>query len=270
MYAHFLSNAFVAYEALSEYNKPIYAAIGEYNNLEVRKAYYSSAYFSSILRKISGFIAVSPQIRNRLIKYGVKENKIMLKPNAVNLDIFYPRNKLEMRSKYSLPKDKILAIFVGRFVENKGPKMMLKATENLEGLGLIFVGGGPQILEGNNVVYKDSVSSAKVPELLSAADLFVLPTLHEGSCNAIVEAMACGLPIISSDIPEIHFQCDPSFSILVDPLNVKALESAIKSILGDEERSAEMSKNALEHSKNFEIGERAFSILNFIQGKLEE
>ena len=270
VYAHFLANAFIAVEALSEYNKPIYAAIGEYNNLEVRKAYYSSAYFSSILGKISGFIAVSPQIRDRLIKYGVKENKIKIKPNAVNLDIFYPRNKLKMRSKYSLPKDKSLAIFVGRFIENKGPKMLLKATENLEGLGIIFVGFGPQILEGNNVVFKDSVPSEKVPELLSAADLFVLPTWHEGSCNAIAEAMACGLPIISSDIPEIHFQCDPSFSILVDPLDVKAIESAIDSILSDEDRREEMSKHALEYSKNFEIGERAFSILNFIQGKLEE
>ncbi|MEY8020103.1 glycosyltransferase family 4 protein [Muriicola sp. SD30] len=270
VYAHFLASAFIAVEALSEYNKPIYAAIGEYNNLEVRKAFYSSAYFSSILGKINGFIAVSPQIRDRLIKYGVKENKIIIKPNAVNLDIFYPRDKLKMRSKYGLPKDKILAIFVGRFIENKGPKMLLNATQNLEGLGLIFVGGGPQILEGNNVVFKDSVISEKVPELLSAADLFVLPTWHEGSCNAIVEAMACGLPIVSSDIPEIHFQCDPSFSILVNPLDIKAIESAIKSVVNNEGRRGEMSKNALEYSKNFEISERAIGILNFIQGKLEE
>ena len=270
VYTHFLASAFIAVEALSEYNKPIYAAIGEYNNLEVRKAFYSPSYFNSILGKINGFIAVSPQVRDRLINYGVNQDKIMIKPNAVNSDVFYPRNKLEMRSKYNLPKDKILAIFVGRFIENKGPKMLIKATQNLEGIGLVFVGGGPQILEGDNIVFKDSVISEKVPELLSASDLFVLPTWHEGSCNAIVEAMACGLPIVSSDIPEIHFQCDPSFSILVDPLDVKAIENAIELILSDEERRSKMSRNALEYSKNFEIGERASSILNFIQGKIEE
>jgi len=268
VYAHFLANAFIAVEALSEYNKPVYAAIGEYNNLEVRKAYYSKAYFSSILDKISGYIAVSPQIKDRLVNYGVDENKIMIKPNAVNSTVFYPRNKQEMRSKYKLPKDKFLIVFVGRFIENKGPKVLLKATENLEGLGLIFVGSGQQVLEGNHIVFKDSVSSKEVPELLSAADLFVLPTWHEGSCNAIVEAMACGLPIISSDIPEIRFQCDPSFSILVDPLDVKAIESAIDSIVSNQEKSAQMAKNALDYSKNFEIGERALSILNFIKGEV--
>ncbi|WP_350291628.1 glycosyltransferase family 4 protein [uncultured Croceitalea sp.] len=270
VYAHFLKNAFVAVEALSEYNKPIYGAIGEYNMLKVRKAFYSSAYFSSVLEKINGFIAVSPQVKERLIEYGVKENKIIIKPNAVNSDIFYPRNKLEMRSKYDFPKDKILAIFVGRFVENKGPKVLLEATKNQKGLGLIFVGRGPQILEANNIIFKDSVPSEKVPELLSAADLFVLPTWNEGSCNAIVEAMACGLPIISSDIPEIRFQCDPSFSILVDPLDVKGIESAIDSIISNEHKRAEMSKHAMEYAKKFEIGDRALSILNFIQGKSEE
>ena len=94
--------------------------------------------------------------------------------------------------------------------------------------------------------------------------------LDLSTARAIVEAMACGLPIISSDIPEIHFQCDPSFSILVDPMDEKAIENAIQSILVDKDKRTEMSKNALEYSKNFEIGERAFSILNFIQGKVEE
>ena len=267
VYAHFLANAFVAVEALSKYNKPVYAAIGEYNNLEVRKAYYSNTYFSSMLKRISGYIAVSPQIKDRLVDYGVEENKIMIKPNAINAAVFYPRNKQEMRSKYGLPKDKILAIFVGRFIENKGPRMLLKATENLEGLGLIFVGSGIQTLEGDHVVFKDSVSSKEVPELLSAADLFVLPTWHEGSCNAIVEAMACGLPIVSSDIPEIHVQCNPSFSILVNPHNVNDIESAITSIVSNKEKREEMSRNALQHSKNFEIGERALSILNYIEAK---
>ena len=122
-------------------------------------------------------------------------------------------------------------------------------------------------MEGEHIFFKNSVTSKEVPELLSAADLFVLPTWHEGSCNAIVEAMACGLPIVSSDIPEIQVQCNSSFSILVNPHNVNDIERAITSIISNKERRVEMSKNALQHSKNFEIGERALSILHFIQGK---
>ncbi len=270
IYCHFLTNAIVAQRALGKFKKPIFAAIGEYDNLNVRRNYYSTSTYKKYLDNVSGFIAVSPKIKERLIEHGADKRKIIVEPNAVDFELFYPRRKEEMRIKYGLPLDKKLVIFVGRFLENKGPLRVLKAVECNQELGAIFVGGGPQKVEGKVVVFNKKVAREEVPELLSAADLFVLPTLHEGSCNAIVEAMACGLPIISSDIPEIQFQCDPSFSILVDPLDVKALESAIDSIISNENRRAEMSKNALQYSKNFEIGERAMSILNFIQGKSKE
>jgi glycosyltransferase involved in cell wall biosynthesis len=92
----------------------------------------------------------------------------------------------------------------------------------------------------------------------------VLPTLHEGSCNVIIEAMACGLPIISSKIPEIEFQCDDSFSILIDPLNIDQLKHSIAILLADEEKIAKMGKAAIEHSKKFDLQQRAIKILNFI------
>lgn len=268
VYAHFLSNAFVAVKALAEYNKPIYAAIGEYDNLNVRRNFYSSYEYKKYLDAISGFIAVSPQVQERLIEHGADKRKIIVEPNAVDLELFYPRKKEEMRIKYNLPLDKKLVIFVGRFLENKGPLRVLKAVEGNQELGAIFIGGGSQKIEGEVVVFNKKVTRDLVPELLSAADLFVLPTLHEGSCNAIVEAMACGLPIVSSDIPEIRFQCDPGFSILVDPLDVNQIRSAINDVTNDEIKISNMSKNALGYSKKFDIKERANRILDFIQNEV--
>jgi glycosyltransferase involved in cell wall biosynthesis len=268
VYAHFFTNAFIAISALSCYNKPIYAAIGEYYHIDIRRSYYSKKYFDDMIAKIAGFIAVSPQIEQKLLSLGIDKNKITIKPNGVDFKIFYKRDRIEMRKKYGLPLDSKLVIFVGRFVPDKGPHKLLEAIEKMENVGVILAGSGELNLQSEKIVFNNSVSPEKVPELLSAADVFVLPTLHEGSCNAIIEAMACGLPIVSSNIPEIKVQCDPSFSILVDPLNVSELRDAITTIIEDKEKKDTMSSNALLSSRKYNLEERALSIANFIEGNV--
>lgn len=263
VYAHFLVNAFVAVQALASYRKPIYAAVGE-SNIDQRKGLFHPHYFKKNISQINGFIAVSPLLKDKLISFGVPEDQIIVSPNAVDFGLFYKRNKLEMRRKHQLPLNKKLIIFVGRFLHHKGPMRILEAVDQLEDIGLIFVGNGDQILESDKIVFKDRVASEVVPELLSAADVFVLPTLQEGSCNAIVEAMACGLPIISSHIPEVKVQCDPSFSILVNPLDTDAIRSALKKMFDEDGKIDQMSKNALQYAKQFDIKERAKMILNFV------
>ncbi|PRX55297.1 glycosyltransferase [Flagellimonas meridianipacifica] len=263
VYTHFMMNGIIAANAVNKYKKPIFCAIGESDLLSFAKR-YSETYFKESIGRLKGFIAVSNKLKGQLIDFGVSENKIFMKPNAVDLTKFYKRNKEEMRNKYNLPTNLKLIAFVGRFMEHKGPLRVLEAAKDLKDVGILFIGSGPQEPQGPSVVFKGSVPSFQIPELLSSADLFVLPTQKEGSCNAIAEAIACGLPIVSSDIPEVRDQCDPSFSILVDPMDVEALKHAIGSIIEDEQRSEEMSKKALETSKDFEIGERASSILGFI------
>jgi len=264
VYAHFLSNAFIANRALRSFDKPVFAAVGEYRNIDVRRAYYSTNFYSKTLSEITGFIAVSPQVQDKLISLGIPEERIIMKPNGVDSNFFYKRDKNEMRKKHQLPIDVKLGIFVGRWVKDKGPLRVLEAAKNIDNLKLIFVGSGHQDVSGEKTVFARKVPVKVVPELLSAADFFVLPTLHEGSCNAIVEAMACGLPIVSSDIPEIRVQCDPSFSILVDPMSVEAINKAMNSIVSSNEKQGEMSQNALQYSRNFNLTERAKDILNFI------
>lgn len=269
VYSHFMVNGIIAVNALKKYNKPVFVAIGESDLTSFTKR-FPRKYFNRSIMQLRGFVAVSNKLKNQLLGYGISEDVIFMKPNAVDLSKFYKRNKSEMRKKYGLPEDLKLAAFVGRFMSHKGPLRVLKAVENLDHVGALFIGKGPQDPDGPSVIFKDRVPSYKIPELLSAADIFVLPTQKEGSCNAIAEAIACGLPVVSSDIPEVADQCNPSFSILVDPLDVKALEKAIDSILGDEQKSKEMSENALKNSKNFEIVERASSILNFIESRMAD
>lgn len=267
VYAHFMMNGISAVNALKSYKRPFFVAVGE-SDLKSFTKRYPKDYFYNSIKQIHGFVAVSNKLKGQLIDFGVSNENIFMKPNAVDLSKFYKRDKEKMRRKYGFPIDLKLVAFVGRFLPHKGPLRVLEAVKNLTNVGVLFIGNGPQEPTGPSVVFKDSVPSYKIPELLSAADIFVLPTEKEGSCNAIAEAMACGLPIVSSNIPEVMDQCNPTYSLLVDPLDVNALERAIDSILSNEHRAEEMSNNALESSKNFEIGERAASILNFIEGKI--
>jgi len=263
VYAHFLDNAFIAVRALSKYGKPIYVAVGE-SNLEARELRYTKKYLRKSIAAIDGFIPNSPILKDKLIAYGAKKDKIIVRPNGVDLKRFTKRDKIEMRRRHNLPLDKKLVIFVGRFINQKGPLRVLKATSKMSDIGLIFIGSGVQKFESDKIVFKGKVPSEIVPELLSAADIFVLPTLKEGNCNAIVEAMACGLPIVSSKIPEVEVQCDPSFSILVDPMKVNEIAKAIDLVLNDDEKAQTMSKNSIKIAKKLDITERAKSILEFI------
>ncbi len=269
VYTHFMINGIIAVSALKEYGKPIFCAIGESDLVSFTKR-YPKKYFDQSISGLNGFIAVSNKLKGQLMSYGIPEKKIFMKPNAVDLQRFYRRDKGDMRKKFGFPNELKLVAFVGRFMPHKGPLRVLEAVEKLDNVGVLFIGSGPQDPKGESVVFKGSVPSFEIPELLSAADVFVLPTQKEGSCNAIAEAIACGLPIVSSNIPEVKDQCHPSFSILVDPMDVNALKVAIHSVISDNQKCLEMSKNALDYAKNFEIGDRALSILNFIEARMKD
>lgn len=270
IYCHFISNALITLEALSEFNIPIFVGVGEYFNIDKIKSFYSSKKYFSLLKSISGFIAVSQLIKNKLLSFDVDSKLIELAPNGVDL-MQYRRNRTKSyyRKKLGLRENATIAIFVGRFIENKGPIRVLKAVELLENeVDGIFIGQGNQQFESDKILIKGKFSHDMVIQFLLASDVFVLPTLHEGSSNAIIEAMACGLPIVSSNIPEIRSQCDSSFSILVDPMDIYAISKAINSILSDSDMNKSMSDAALKHSEKFDIGIRTKKIMAFINNRL--
>src|SRR5699024_5133340 len=131
------------------------------------------------------------------------------------------------RDKYNLPQDAFIVAFTGHFIERKGPLRLLQAIEGIapeKNVAGIFIGSGEQEPSSKKVLFKGRLTHAEVPEMLSAADVFALPTLNEGSCNAIAEAMACGLPIISSDIEAIREQVTEENAVMVNPRDTVAIQ----------------------------------------------
>ena len=101
----------------------------------------------------------------------------------------------------------------------------------------------------------------------SALDVFVLPTEHEGCCNAIVEAIACGCPIISSDRSFNYDICDKTNSILVDPNDVEEIKNAIQKLYDNDKLREQLAQGSILKSKDLTLNKRAKNIIKFIKSK---
>ncbi|MBR4016782.1 MAG: glycosyltransferase family 4 protein, partial [Oscillospiraceae bacterium] len=118
----------------------------------------------------------------------------------------------------------------------------------------------------SNQVYCNSVDPAHIPEFLSAGDVFVLPTLNEGCCNAVVEAMGCGSAIVSSDRSFNYDVLNKDNSILIDPENIQAIREAVIRLKEDDALRHKLSNQAYADAQNLSIKERTARILQFISG----
>lgn len=270
IYSHFLYRPGPAAILAAKYYKvPAVVALGE-STLEKHETIYTKNSMKRLIHQFAGVISVSEKNKNYVThELDYPENQIEVIPNAVDLRLFYQRDKMAMREKYDLPKDKFLVAFTGHFIERKGPLRVLKAINQIDNrdIGGIFIGSGSQNPEGEKVVFNKRVSLNEVPELLSAADIFVLPTLNEGSCNAIFEAMACGLPIVSSDIEEIREQVNEDTAILCNPLDIEAIQENILRLYDDKVKRHQMQKNSLRFIANNTIQNRTKRIIEFLNNK---
>ena len=133
--------------------------------------------------------------------------------NGVNTDLFFSRPELApaLRSELAIPRDRIVIGSVGRLVPIKDHKTLLQAAEILVRQGrdvhVLIVGSGSELpkLQAQAAASQDLAGRAlflgasdRVPELLNAMDVFVLPSISEGMSNTILEAMATGLPVVVS------------------------------------------------------------------------
>ena len=221
-------------------------------------------------KDLTGIIAVSERNKKFCQSHlRFPSERIAVFPNGVDHKSFFPRNKADMRKKFGLPLDKNLVVFVGHFIERKGPHRVLEAIEPLEDVRAVMVGAGPVRVEGPQIVFKKPVANSQVPELLSACDIFVLPTLNEGCCNAILEALSCGLPVVTSRGDFNDEIVNEGVAIRVDPLDIGEIRAAVVALVSNPAVRREMSRRALEHAVQFSIGGRAKGIVKGMRGILE-
>lgn len=264
VYCHFWECVIEAYPYARSLSIPLYVASGE-SSIES----FNLKDFSAQMRDyIRGVICVSTKNKEESISLGLTNStKCIVSPNSVNDTVFRQMDQIECRKKIGVPEDVFIISFVGAFINRKGSNRVSAAINKIKGEPVysFFVGRGDVSPSCRNILFQGQLPHEKIPVYLNASDAFVLPTLAEGCCNAIVEAMSCGLPIISSDLPFNRDVLDDSNSILIDPNDEDSLINAITKLRDDKEKRRELACASLNKAKKLTIDKRAKDILTFIE-----
>ncbi len=184
-------------------------------------------------------------------------------PNSVNTEIFRKIDRKESRKKLGWNEDDFIIVFVGHFIQRKGPDRVDLAAREIGGIRTVFIGAG-SFEPKSDCLYCGTVQHDDLPRYLCAADTFVLPTTGEGCCNAIIEAICCGLPIVSSIDKFNDDILDDSYSIRIDPQNVAEIKNAILHLKTHPELREKMSLAALEAASRFSLENRAKRIVEIL------
>ncbi|HCJ93921.1 MAG TPA: hypothetical protein DHV69_01515 [Sphaerochaeta sp.] len=267
LYAHFFTSGRTAWAISKVYGVPFFTAHGE-SNFSAKFKYLGIRRIKEFYNRCNGIVAVSSHIRESILEnYGLSQDKIVVEPNGTDLTLFRPMSKLEARKQVDIPEHELVVLFVGSLIERKGPRRLAKALEGLDHIHGYFIGKGQESIPDatGNIHLCGERKQSDVVTYMNAADMFVLPTLAEGSSNVIVEALACGLPIISSDRDFNTDILDNSCSILVDPTDIGQIREAILTLANNRELREEKALAALERGRQLDILERAKRILSFME-----
>ena len=203
----------------------------------------------------TAFLAVSTYIAEELsARLNVLPEKIRVFPNGVALDVFRPpENRFVVCSELGISSETFNVGYIGPFIFQKGYPQLMDAVKDIENVRLVLLGRGVLPAENDCIAYRGRVNHAEVPKYLGTCKIFVLPTLIEGSCNAVIEAMACGLPIVTSNGHYMDDIVDDDVAIRVDPTDVRAIREAILALKNDPERRMRMSEACLKKANQFDI-----------------
>lgn len=265
-YGHFWQCIIVLYPLAREAGIPLFGASGEEDISTY--VHVTEEYKKRIRSYIGGVISVSTKNQQECFSLNlVDPEKSIVIPNAVDLDLFKLMDKRRCRQKLGLNDDDFIVSFVGQFMPRKGTLRLNEALKKINDrrIKAVFIGSGLEIPDYDGILYKGRLNHDEIPYWLNAADIFVLPTENEGCCNSIIEAMACGLPVVSTNAPFNYDILSDQNSIMVDCHNVDVIARAIISLRDDPLLRQRLGSCAIETAKSLSINNRAERIVGFIK-----
>ncbi|MFA5925515.1 MAG: glycosyltransferase family 1 protein [Parcubacteria group bacterium] len=221
------------------------------------------------VRNADKLIAVSNSTKNDLLKIypGLREEKIRVIYHGYDKDLF-SRNVSEermekIRAKYKLPADKYI-IYAGALQPRKNIQALIDAFESLQrdgsvkekklviagDLGWMYEETMKRIKNNPKIISTGKYETADLPALLWGAEVFVLPSLYEGFGIPVLEAMACGTPVVAADNSSLG-EIIGGNGILYKPNNAIELEKSLREILGNNNLQKQLAEKGLKRAEDF-------------------
>ena len=213
---------------------------------------------SWILKNADVVLGMSQAVLKQFTKLKINPSTLQEYRYWINTEKFQPSDNLSAREQAGL-KDQFTVLFVGRLLKKKGVILLAEVAAKLPEIQFVFIGSGPESLflhstakNFSNIFFLGSIDNSNLPLYYNCADLLCLPSLYqEGLGRVGMEAVACGIPVIGSNMGGIKEVLDNTVSILVEP-KIQNFIFCIKKMKDDIKKLSEMKARC-----------RAYALQNF-------
>jgi glycosyltransferase involved in cell wall biosynthesis len=188
-------------------------------------------------RHAAGMITVARALKDELVGLGVPGERIKVLRNGVDLQIFRPVDRDAARRRHGFTRTTLLS--VGNLVPLKGHDLAIQALRLLPEMDLVIIGNGPERAAlgalargpgvGDRVTFAGTLGQEDLRHYYGAADALVLASSREGWANVLLESMACGTPVIASNVggtPEVVTA--PEAGLMMEERTPEALAQAVQ------------------------------------------
>ncbi|MFO7956945.1 MAG: glycosyltransferase [Candidatus Brocadiia bacterium] len=192
------------------------------------------ALVADAMREAACVVAVSANLANIATELGADAARVNVLPNGVDADRFAVMPRSEARRRLGVDDEGPLVLYVGALRRVKGPDVLAEAADLLdEDVRVCLAGDGPMRskLRSSRLCLLGHLPRELVVLWMNAADVVVLPSRNEGCPNVVLEAMACGTPVVAARVGAVPDLLDDGSGIVVPPENARALAQALKQAL---------------------------------------
>lgn len=207
--------------------------------------FISARHTRTLLREINFLVTVSEDLRKKAVLMGAPPEKSRAILNGCDLSVFHVRDRIEARTKLQIDQHSEVIVYIGRMDLKKGLRELVEAAAAMKPhrprLQVYLVGAGPdrplieEAIRANNagdyVHALPNCSPDDVAIWMAAADLVTLPSYMEGCPNVVLEALACGRPVVATNVGGIPEIMNDACGRLVPPRDSAALARALASVL---------------------------------------
>jgi glycosyltransferase involved in cell wall biosynthesis len=192
-------------------------------------------------REAAGIIAVSQALKDAIVGLGIPGERVTVLRNGVDLDLFQPHARDETRARLGLFGPTLLS--VGHLIERKGHELVIGALPSLPDYRLLIAGDGPERVRlerlshalkvENRVSFLGALPHEQLHKIYAAADALVLASSREGWPNVLLESMACGTPVVASNIwgnPEVVSR--PEAGVLMGERSAAGVAEGVRRLFG--------------------------------------